>query len=71
MSIEAELATADWVKSSYSDSNGGDCVEWAPTHASATGIVPVRDSKRAAGPVLMVSSRAFSGLVALAKASRG
>ncbi|MEU5162658.1 DUF397 domain-containing protein [Streptomyces sp. NPDC020875] len=58
-----------WVKSSYSDANGGSCVEWAPTHASATGIVPVRDSKRADGPVLMVSTQAFTGLVALAKRS--
>ncbi|MEU5162657.1 DUF397 domain-containing protein [Streptomyces sp. NPDC020875] len=70
MGIELELATADWAKSSYSDPNGGQCVEWAPSHASVTGIVPVRDSKRADGPVLMVSSRAFSGLVALAKAAR-
>lgn len=58
-----------WVKSSYSDPNGGECVEWAPTHVSVTGIVPVRDSKRADGPVLMVSVGAFTGLVALAKRS--
>ncbi|MFE0425219.1 DUF397 domain-containing protein [Streptomyces sp. NPDC058953] len=59
-----------WVKSSHSDPNGGECVEWAPSHASATGIVPVRDSKRADGPVLMVSAQAFTGLVVLAKKSR-
>ncbi|MGW6461287.1 DUF397 domain-containing protein [Streptomyces sp. NPDC055078] len=56
-----------WVKSSYSGQNGGSCVEWAPTHASATGIVPVRDSKRPAGPVLMVTPAAFAGLVTLAR----
>ncbi|ANW20780.1 DUF397 domain-containing protein [Streptomyces clavuligerus] len=58
-----------WVKSSYSTDNGGTCVEWAPGHASATGVVPVRDSKRADGPVLMVSAPAFVGLVALARSA--
>ncbi|MEU5160313.1 DUF397 domain-containing protein [Streptomyces sp. NPDC020875] len=66
--MRVELATAEWTKSSYSG-NGGQCVEWAPAHASATGIVPVRDSKRPDGPVLMVSTTAFTGLVALAKTS--
>ncbi|WP_329560116.1 DUF397 domain-containing protein [Streptomyces uncialis] len=56
-----------WVKSTYSDPNGGQCVEWAPAHASATGAVPIRDSKCTDGPVLMVSSKAFAGLVTLAK----
>ncbi|MEU5160289.1 DUF397 domain-containing protein [Streptomyces sp. NPDC020875] len=56
-----------WVKSSYSTDNGGSCVEWAPDHAAATGIVPLRDSKRPDGPVLMVSPAAFGGLVALAR----
>ncbi|MFJ1649704.1 DUF397 domain-containing protein [Streptomyces sp. NPDC088258] len=51
-----------WFKSSYSD-NGGDCVEWAPTHATATGIVPVRDSKDPRGPVLTVPTRAFVSFV--------
>ncbi|MEU9608836.1 DUF397 domain-containing protein [Streptomyces sp. NPDC048057] len=55
-----------WVKSSYSE-NGGQCIEWAPSHTSSTGVVPVRDSKRPTGPVLLVSADAFAGLVALAK----
>ncbi|WP_329021472.1 DUF397 domain-containing protein [Streptomyces sp. NBC_00690] len=59
----------NWVKSSYSD-NGGQCVEWAPDHVSATGIVPVRDSKRPSGPVLMISTNAFAGLVSLARAAK-
>ncbi|MEV7284089.1 DUF397 domain-containing protein [Streptomyces sp. NPDC093252] len=58
----------NWVKSSYSGS-GGTCVEWAPAQAMATGVVPVRDSKRADGPVLSVSVRAFAGLVALARSA--
>ncbi|MEU5400641.1 DUF397 domain-containing protein [Streptomyces sp. NPDC005963] len=58
-----------WVKSSYSVNNGGSCIEWSPSHASATGIVPVRDSKRPSGPVLMVSTDAFAGLVSLARSA--
>ncbi|MER6915783.1 DUF397 domain-containing protein [Streptomyces sp. NPDC000594] len=56
-----------WIKSSYSGS-GGSCVEWAP-ECAATGTVPVRDSKRPAGPVLMVTTDAFAGLVALARST--
>ncbi|MFJ4963579.1 hypothetical protein EES43_19270 [Streptomyces sp. ADI96-02] len=51
-----------WVKSSYS-ANGGSCVEWAPRTASATGIVPVRDSKDVGGPVLSFPAAAFSTFV--------
>ncbi|MEV3870077.1 DUF397 domain-containing protein [Streptomyces sp. LE64] len=51
-----------WVKSSYSTHNGGACVEWAPD-VSATGVVPVRDSKDAAGPVVSFSASAFSSFV--------
>ncbi|MGW1143601.1 DUF397 domain-containing protein [Streptomyces sp. NPDC002454] len=52
-----------WVKSSYSN-NGGSCVEWAPTHVNLHGIVPVRDSKSANGPVLAFPAYAFSSFVA-------
>ncbi|OKH90989.1 DUF397 domain-containing protein [Streptomyces uncialis] len=58
-----------WVKSSYSTENGGSCVEWAPSNVTVTGIVPVRDSKRTDGPVLMVSADAFAGLVRLARSA--
>ncbi|MFH8615056.1 DUF397 domain-containing protein [Streptomyces sp. NPDC017979] len=63
----APLPTTRWVKSSYSTDNGGSCVEWAPDHATTTGTVPVRDSKRPHGPVLMVSPTAFAGLITLAR----
>ncbi|MER8003498.1 DUF397 domain-containing protein [Streptomyces sp. NPDC095613] len=56
-----------WFKSSYSGS-GGSCVEWAPAHASATGIVPVRDSKDPLGPVLTIPADAFESFVAGVKA---
>ncbi|MEU9608876.1 DUF397 domain-containing protein [Streptomyces sp. NPDC048057] len=62
----APLPATRWIKSSYSD-NGGTCVEWAPDHATATGTVPVRDSKRPHGPVLMLSPTAFAGLITLAR----
>ncbi|GAA2239117.1 DUF397 domain-containing protein [Streptomyces amakusaensis] len=57
-----------WVKSSYSN-NGGSCVEWAPSHVSVTGTVPVRDSKNPTGPSLMVSPSAWTGLIALARSA--
>ncbi|MER7044334.1 DUF397 domain-containing protein [Streptomyces jumonjinensis] len=65
--MTTESPSFRWVKSSYSTQNGGSCVEWAPEHASATGVVPVRDSKLSDGPVLMVSHSAFTGLVTLAR----
>ncbi|GAA2259993.1 DUF397 domain-containing protein [Streptomyces amakusaensis] len=55
-----------WVKSSYS-SNGGTCVEWAPSNVPATQLVPIRDSKNPSGPSLMVSTSAWAGLIALAR----
>ncbi|MFE3648478.1 DUF397 domain-containing protein [Streptomyces sp. NPDC059101] len=59
--------TPRWAKSSYS-SNGGNCIEWAPAHAVATGEFLVRDSKVPNGPRLNLSGKAFAGLVAFAKA---
>ncbi|MFJ6103512.1 DUF397 domain-containing protein [Streptomyces sp. NPDC092359] len=57
-----------WVKSSYSTQNGGSCVEWAPAHVSATGVVPVRDSKDVGGPVLSFPAASFASFVAYVKA---
>ncbi|WP_328547551.1 DUF397 domain-containing protein [Streptomyces platensis] len=55
-----------WFKSSYS-SNGGQCIEWAPEHAAATGEFLVRDSKDPKGPRLVLSRQGFAGLVEFAK----
>jgi hypothetical protein len=52
----------DWRKSSFSDSNGGECVEWAPAHA-ASGAVPVRDSKTPNGPTLTFFPAAWTAFV--------
>ncbi|MER5831883.1 DUF397 domain-containing protein [Streptomyces sp. NPDC002130] len=65
---EHDLTTAHWRKSSYSDGNGGNCVEVAD---GIPGAVPVRDSKLADGPVVLVGAdawRAFLRSVVLPRA---
>ncbi|MFD9814199.1 DUF397 domain-containing protein [Streptomyces sp. NPDC059080] len=47
-----DLNGATWFKSSYSGSNGGQCVEVSRTFA-VSGLVPVRDSKAPQGPTLV------------------
>jgi Domain of unknown function (DUF397) len=44
----------NWRKSTYSDANGGDCVEVA-----STDVIMVRDSKDRGGAVLMVAVEAW------------
>jgi hypothetical protein len=51
-----ELTKAVWRKSSYTTSNGGDCVELA----SVPGTVAVRDSKDPDGPRLVFDRQAFA-----------
>ncbi|NUP39358.1 MAG: DUF397 domain-containing protein [Streptomyces sp.] len=60
----------DWRKSSYSQNNGGECVEWAPSQVAANGEVPVRDSKDPQGPVLTFSPAAWSAFLADVKSAR-
>lgn len=73
-----------WVRSSYSGSDGGNCVEvaaaWTRSSYSGSGggncvevaVAPervhVRDSKDPAGPVLTVSPEAWASFVAFASA---
>ncbi|MGW6506581.1 DUF397 domain-containing protein [Streptomyces niveus] len=52
-----------WRTSSYSGSNGGECVQVA---VGIPGIVPVRDSKNPTGPVLALSPAAWAHFVAYA-----
>ncbi|MYY02266.1 MULTISPECIES: DUF397 domain-containing protein [unclassified Streptomyces] len=59
-----ELSTARWRRSSYSNSNGGECVEISDDFP---GIVPVRDSKNPTGPALVVRAAAWNGFVASLK----
>ncbi|WP_438488404.1 DUF397 domain-containing protein [Streptomyces sp. S186] len=55
-----ELSTARWRKSSYSNTNGGNCVEISEDFP---GIVPVRDSKTPDGPALVVPVPAWAAFV--------
>ncbi|WP_327235812.1 DUF397 domain-containing protein [Streptomyces sp. NBC_01317] len=66
MSISQETPHVEWIKSSYSNTDGGNCVEFAPAALTATGLIPVRDSKMPTGPVLMLTPAAWTALVALA-----
>lgn len=59
-----------WAKSSYSNNDGGNCIEWAPSSIATEGLVPVRDSKVPAGPSLAVSVSSWSSFVDFAKASQ-
>ncbi|GAA2477185.1 DUF397 domain-containing protein [Streptomyces gobitricini] len=84
---EDDLSTAQWHKGSYSDGDGGNCVEVAHAFPGAApwrkstysdgnggsclevldgapgGVVPVRDSKNPAGPVLVVTAPAWRAFV--------
>lgn len=49
MSAHVDLSQVSWRKSSYSDANGGSCVEVSD---DCTSVLPVRDSKTPEGSVL-------------------
>jgi hypothetical protein len=55
-----ELCAANWIKSSYSGENGGNCIEVTPDFPAA---VPIRDSKNPDGPVLVVTRSAWSAFL--------
>lgn len=54
------LSPIQWRKSSYSNVDGGNCVEVAD---ELSGVVPVRDSKNTAGPVLLLPGFAWRRFV--------
>ncbi|MFB7029088.1 MULTISPECIES: DUF397 domain-containing protein [unclassified Streptomyces] len=60
METRPDLTGARWRKSSYSGTNGGDCVEVAD---GSPGVVPVRDSKNPAGPALVMGAEAWQAFV--------
>jgi hypothetical protein len=57
------MSEAQWIKSSYSDPQGGNCVEWAPALVSGGGGVPVRDSKDVTRAHLTFSPSAWHAFV--------
>ena len=63
MTTRIDLSGAAWHKSSYSNGDGGDCVEVAH---GIPGFVPVRDSKRVAidGPVLLFRTGSWNAFLA-------
>ncbi|OMI33870.1 DUF397 domain-containing protein [Streptomyces sparsogenes] len=62
MSADIDPTAAEWVKSSYSGSNGGQCLEFSPTFV-LSGVIPVRDSKTPQGPAVVFPTTAWSSFV--------
>ncbi|MEW2519050.1 DUF397 domain-containing protein [Actinacidiphila alni] len=60
MSTAHSLPNAVWQKSSYSSSNGGNCVEVA---VNVPGTAPVRDSKDPQGPALHFTAAAWADFI--------
>jgi hypothetical protein len=60
--IESAASRMEWVKSSYSSEEGGECVEVALMPAT----VHVRDSKDAAGPILSLPAGMWTDFVRFA-----
>jgi hypothetical protein len=62
-----DLSAASWRKSSYSNQDGGACVEVSVDSAA---VVPVRDSKVSHGPVLVFPAGEWACFVAAVKCGR-
>ncbi|WP_424920282.1 MULTISPECIES: DUF397 domain-containing protein [unclassified Streptomyces] len=59
-----DLNAVTWRKSSYSNSDGGECVEVSDDF---TAVVPVRDSKNPHGPTLTFAADGWSSFVSALK----
>jgi Domain of unknown function (DUF397) len=59
------LNSAEWRKSSYSSSNGGQCVEVA---SNLPGVIAVRDSKNPEGGALSLTPEQWRAFLAGARA---
>ncbi|GFE15956.1 hypothetical protein Sgleb_40030 [Streptomyces glebosus] len=55
-----DLSTVTWRKSSYSNSDGGQCIEVSDDFST---LVPVRDSKDPHGPALLFDAATWSSFV--------
>ncbi|MEU6625340.1 DUF397 domain-containing protein [Streptomyces litmocidini] len=64
-SSQVDLSATTWRKSSYSNAAEGMCVEVAD---NIPHLVPVRDSKRPDGPVLLLPGAAWASFVEAVKA---
>ncbi|MET9933311.1 MULTISPECIES: DUF397 domain-containing protein [unclassified Streptomyces] len=63
-----DLSDVAWRKSSYSNPDGGACVEVSDDFAPL--VVPVRDSKTPHGPALVFPAGGWSSFVAAVKGGR-
>ena len=61
MNEDRDLSRANWIKSSFSNGQGGNCVEVA---RNLPGLVAVRDSKNPDGPVLTFSGDEWTRFIA-------
>lgn len=59
-----DLSTLTWRKSSYSNQDGGQCIEVSD---DLPALVPVRDSKAPHGPALLFDASAWSSFVTAVK----
>ncbi|MEU6574163.1 DUF397 domain-containing protein [Streptomyces sp. NPDC046805] len=59
-----DLSAASWRKSSYSNQDGGACIEVSDDFAT---VVPVRDSKHAHGHVITFPSDGWATFVSAVK----
>jgi uncharacterized protein DUF397 len=59
MRTASELSKAKWLKSSYSNGQGGDCVQVAPGFAR----IPIRDSKDPDVGHLTIAPASWSALL--------
>ncbi|MGW9043454.1 DUF397 domain-containing protein [Streptomyces lydicus] len=59
-----DLSAASWRKSSYSNPDGGECIEISDGFAP---VVPVRDSKNPHGPILAFAADDWSSFVSAVK----
>jgi hypothetical protein len=58
--LTQELRAATWIKSSYSGSNGGNCVEVAELSHGHRGV---RDSKNPTGPALIFTPGEWNAFI--------
>jgi hypothetical protein len=61
------LNAATWRKSSYSNSDGGQCVEVCDDFA---GVLAVRDSKDPQGPALVFTGASWTAFVTAVRGGR-
>ncbi|MFF2652425.1 DUF397 domain-containing protein [Streptomyces sp. NPDC058045] len=62
-----DLSAASWRKSSYSNADGGACIEVADGFPA---VVPVRDSKTPQSPALVFGNATWSSFVGAVKGGR-